>query len=67
MDTEGVLQDVFQTIEHTQCDSPSDFVLVTGGVPFQGETNLATIPLNYCKYEEIEIIFVIRYRHERNN
>jgi hypothetical protein len=53
MDTEGVLQDVFQAIEPTQGDAPSDFVLVTV-VPFQGEINLATNPLNYCKYEAIE-------------
>jgi hypothetical protein len=54
VDTEGVLQDVFQAVEPTQCDAPDDFVLVTV-VPFQGEISLATNPLNYCKYEAIEI------------
>jgi hypothetical protein len=54
MDTEGVLQDVFQAVEPTQGDAPDDFVLVTV-VPFQGEISLATNPLNYCKYEAIEI------------
>ena len=54
MDTEGVLQDVFKAVEPTQGDVFSDFVLVTD-VPFQGEINLATNPLNSCKYEAIEI------------
>lgn len=54
MDTEGVLQDVFKAVEPTQGDVFSDFVLVTV-VPFQGEINLATNPLKYCKYETIEV------------
>ena len=51
MDTEGVLQDVFQAVEPTQGDAPGDFVLVTV-VLFQGEISLATNPY---KYDAIDI------------
>jgi hypothetical protein len=52
MDCEGVLQDVFYAVEPTQGDVFSDFVVVTD-VPFQGEINLATNPINNCKYESL--------------